>query len=154
MDSGKALDIVKTVAIVVGGYYVVKTLSSVGGGIGDALSEEPEEAGTSQDVNCDNLRNLTHQDFVYRVAADQIQTAVWDAPFGMWEDDSTIRDALMIAYTLDDVIKLSCEYGTRGAKDAVSNTYNLAQTVSAFLNDWDKEDVNDLYASRGIPFAW
>lgn len=153
MNSNTALDYVKLAAIVVGGYYVVKTISSVGSGVSEVFSEPEIEEGTSQ-LDCDNIGDLSHQPFVYKVAADQIQNAIWNAPFAAWENDQDIFDALVIAWNLNDVRQLSCEYGVRGANDAISNTYNLAQSVREFLDRDLRDQVNNIYAQRGIDFSW
>lgn len=153
MTSQKTYEAIKIAALVVGGYYVLKAIGSIGSGVADVFSEPGIEEGTSQ-LDCAGLNNLSHNSFTYKAAADQIQEAVWGAPFAAWENDEAIRDGLLIAWTLDDVQKLSCEYGVRGANDAMSATYNLAQTVRNFLDADLRQEVNSTYNSRGIDFAW
>lgn len=154
MTSARALDIAKIAAIAVGGYYVLKTLAKVGGGISDAIGEDPIEEGTSQNTP-GNAANLSHAKFVYDAAADAIQTAVWDQSlFALFEDDDVIKNALLIAHNLDDVRQLSYVYGVRGANDAMSARYNLVQTVANYLDANLKSEVNAIYATRGINFAW
>jgi hypothetical protein len=153
MNSGKTYEYIKIAALVVGGYYVLKTIGAIGSGVSNVFSEPEIEEGTSQ-LDCAGLDDLSHEDFTYKAAADQIQEAVWGAPFAAWENDDAIRDGLLIAWTLDDVQKLNCEYGVRGANDAMSATYNLAQTVLNFLDNDLRQEVNNTYQERGIDFAW
>jgi hypothetical protein len=154
MDSKKTFDYVKIAAIVIGGYYVLKTIKGVGSGVADVFSEDPGEDGSSQGEP-GKPANLSHEKFVYKTAADTIQSAIWDqSPFALWEDDTAIADSLLIAYNIDDVKQLTFEYGVRGANDALSARENLPQAISNHLDADLKREVNDEYIRRGIDFAW
>jgi hypothetical protein len=56
--------------------------------------------------------------------------------------------------TLDDVKALIAAYGRRYVGIFISNGGNLAQMITEYLDNDIKQEVNNIYAARGINFQW
>jgi hypothetical protein len=124
-------------------------------GVKNTVTDNPEDAGSSDDLPAPDANRLTYDAATYSFLADQIQSAIWhEGLFAYSEDDEAIRLALLTMFTNEDVIELTRVYGTRGAKDALSATYNLPVSIRNFLDDDDREKVNEVYQQRGITILW
>lgn len=110
--------------------------------------------GQTQETVQINTAKLTFDDSVYQTQADNIEAAVWGGLLSLTEDDSAIFDALNKMQTLDDVKKLIQVYGIRGEGIILQEYYNLPQTVTMYLDQDYKEQINALYSQRGINFTW
>lgn len=110
--------------------------------------------GQTQETVQVNPSNLTYDDSVYQTQADNIEAAVWGGLLSVTEDDAAIFDALNVMQTLDDVKKLIQVYGIRGEGLVLQEYYNLPQTITMYLDNDYKEQINAVYSQRGINFKF
>lgn len=110
----------------------------------------PDDAvtGGSEELVVD-LNNLTYNEAWYVQQADVIEQAVWGGS-AFWEDDDAIESVLLMLNSDDDFIALSNAYGVRGRGVVLRDYYNLIQTIQEYLDDSNKEAVNQNYASKGM----
>lgn len=103
-----------------------------------------------------NPANLSYPLGTYDMYADEIFVAVWGAgAIASWtEDDELIASILMDMQTLDDVYALLRAYGRRTVGIVLEDGGNLVETVSRYLDDGLKDDVNEDYRAKNIPFQW
>lgn len=104
-------------------------------------------------------KGKTFPPYVYASLATQLEASVWDAPLGpIVENDEDMYDVLALMKTDDDVIELACAYGERGPDGWIDSELwgklDLVETVSLYLDDNYKEDLNELYEDLGINFRW
>jgi hypothetical protein len=135
----------------------------IGGGIiaayllYQALFREDNKAGGTSDENLNiDPANLTYDKDTYKAFADGIEASVFGS-YGIitpWEDDDTIGVILKRMYTLDDVKSLIKAYGKRYVNILENEGGNLVFTITSYLDEDVKEDVNNTYTSRGINFQW
>lgn len=139
-----------------------KTLKYIGGGLllaylGYKLFSKKDQSGGTSDVNISvNANNLTFDPYAYKIYADGIEAAIWGTgPIAAWtEDDEAIGEILSKMQNLDDVKALIAAYGRRYVGVFLSDGGNLAQMITEYLDNDVKENVNNIYASRGINFQW
>jgi len=139
-----------------------KVIQYVGGGLlltwlGYKLFFKKDQSGGTSDVNVTvNPNNLTFDPFAYKIYADGIEAAIWGTgSIASWtEDDEAIGEILSKMQTLDDVKALIAAYGRRYVGIFISNGGNLAQMITEYLDNDIKQDVNNIYAARGINFQW
>lgn len=110
--------------------------------------------GQTQEAVQVNAAKLTYDDAVYQTQADNIEAAVWGGLLSLTEDDEAIFDALNKMQTLDDVKKLIQVYGIRGEGIILQEYYNLPQTITMYLDNDYKEQINSIYLQRGINFTF
>jgi hypothetical protein len=108
------------------------------------------DTGNSQDLPVTG--KLTYNEAMYRGLADGIQAAFWSGT-GWTEDDTAIGTALKQMYTDADVQKLVSTYGARGGF-LLGSALNLPQTVTAYLDNDVKTEVNNDYQKKGIQYRW
>lgn len=150
----KALEVGKIILLSYGVYKIVDIISGATDIVEDITTDDPDDAGHSQD-HCGNPNNYSWREENYEMMADQISDAVWNYGFfGVTENDRAIANALLGCWTDDDVFKLACTYGVRGAPDAYSGQMNLVMTVTNRLDDDMKEEVNAAYQQRGMTTYW
>jgi hypothetical protein len=110
--------------------------------------------GQTQEEIQVNEQKLTYDDSVYQTQADNIEAAVWGGVLELTEDDAAIFDALNKMQNIDDVKRLIQVYGIRGEGIVLQEYYNLPQTITIFLDNDYKEQINAIYLQRGINFFW
>jgi hypothetical protein len=114
-----------------------------------------QTGGTSENLNVDE-RNLSYSENQYKILADSIEAYVWGSGTlpNFFEDDTAIGGALKTMFTLDDIYFLIETYGRRYAGTFIQEGGNLVQTISEYLDEDIKQEVNQVYQSRGINFFW
>lgn len=110
--------------------------------------------GQTQEEIQVNAQKLTYDDSVYQTQADNIEAAVWGGLLSLTEDDAAIFDALNKMQNIDDVKRLIQVYGIRGEGIVLQEYYNLPQTITMYLDNDYKEQINAIYLQRGINFTW
>jgi hypothetical protein len=110
--------------------------------------------GQTQEAVQIDPSKLTYDDAVYQTQADNIEAAVWGGLLSVTEDDEAIFDALNKMQTLDDVKRLIQVYGIRGEGIILQEYYNLPQTITMYLDNDYKEQINSIYLQRGINFTF
>lgn len=110
--------------------------------------------GQTQEEIQVNAQKLTYDDSVYQTQADNIEAAVWGGLLSLTEDDAAIFDALNKMQNIDDVKRLIQVYGIRGEGIVLQEYYNLPQTITMYLDNDYKEQLNSIYLQRGINFTW
>lgn len=110
--------------------------------------------GQTQEEIQVNAQKLTFDDSVYQTQADNIEAAVWGGLLSLTEDDAAIFDALNKMQNIDDVKRLIQVYGIRGEGLVLQEYYNLPQTITMYLDNDYKEQINAIYLQRGINFTW
>lgn len=110
--------------------------------------------GQTQEEIQVNAQKLTYDDSVYQTQADNIEAAVWGGLLSLTEDDAAIFDALNKMQNIDDVKRLIQVYGIRGEGIVLQEYYNLPQTITMYLDNDYKEQINSIYLQRGINFTW
>jgi hypothetical protein len=110
--------------------------------------------GQTQEELQINAAKLTYDDSVYQTQADNIEAAVWGGLLSVTEDDAAIFDALNVMQNLDDVKKLIQVYGIRGEGLVLQEYYNLPQTITMYLDNDYKEQINAVYSQKGINFKF
>jgi hypothetical protein len=110
--------------------------------------------GQTQEEIQVNAANLTYDDTVYQTQADNIEAAVWGGLLSLTEDDAAIFDALNKMQNIDDVKRLIQVYGIRGEGLVLQEYYNLPQTITMYLDNDYKDQINAIYLQRGINFTW
>lgn len=110
--------------------------------------------GQTQEEIQVNAQKLTFDDSVYQTQADNIEAAVWGGLLSLTEDDAAIFDALNKMQNIDDVKRLIQVYGIRGEGIVLQEYYNLPQTITMYLDNDYKEQINSIYLQRGINFTW
>lgn len=99
--------------------------------------------------------NLSYPAHQYDTYADMFEAAWLSGPFGATEDDSSMADILMAMNTTGDVIALNNSFGTRHIYGMpFLSGGNLSQIVSKYLDQGDKDDVNENYAMKAIDWQW
>lgn len=130
-------------------YKMYKFTEAVTEGVTDLFgAPENAETGGSENLPVDT-NNLTYNESWYVQQADVIEQSVW-AGSGLWEDDEAMEAVLVMLNTDDDFIALSNAYGVRGRGVVLRDYYNLIQTVQEYLDDSNKEAVNQNYAAKGM----
>lgn len=124
-------------------------LSYVVSSIGD------KSGGTSQDI-VSNPAKLTYPKNQYKAFADAIEDAIWGNSIlpQIWENDDAIAAVLLEMQNIDDVYELISAYGKRYVGMFIQEGGNLVQTVSRYLDDDLKRDVNNAYQQKSINFRW
>lgn len=120
------------------------------------FEDENLAGGTSQNIEVDT-NQLTYPENQYKIFADAIFTAVWgDSVIASWtEDDEAIASILKQMRTTDDVYQLIRAYGVRYVGVLFnSDGGNLVTTVTEYLDNDLKKEVNETYTARGIDFIW
>lgn len=110
--------------------------------------------GQTQEEVTVNPANLTFDAAVYNSLADSIEAAVWGGLLSVTEDDEAIFDALRKMKNLDDVKALIKAYGIRGEGIVLQEYYNLPQTITLYLDESYKNEINALYSQRGINYQF
>lgn len=110
--------------------------------------------GQTQEEIQVNAQKLTYDDSVYQTQADNIEAAVWGGLLSLTEDDAAIFDALNKMQNIDDVKRLIQVYGIRGEGIVLQEYYNLPQTITMYLDNDYKEQINSIYLQKGINFTW
>ena len=110
--------------------------------------------GQTQEEIQVNAANLTYDDTVYQTQADNIEAAVCGGLLSLTEDDAAIFDALNKMQNIDDVKRLIQVYGIRGEGLVLQEYYNLPQTITMYLDNDYKDQINAIYLQRGINFTW
>jgi hypothetical protein len=113
----------------------------------------PQGGQTQEDVVV-NQSKLTYDPVVYNSLADKIEAAVWGGLFSVTENDAAFFDALNQMKNLDDVKQLIKSYGIRGEGIVLQEYYNLPQTVTMYLDDSYKNQINALYLQKGINYQF
>lgn len=110
------------------------------------------QGGQSQENVQINPAKLTYKFNDYELFADTIETAAWGNAFV--EDDKLMFDTMAQMKTNDDLYQLVKTYGVRGRGVVIVEEYNLIQTIERMLDNDYKNDLNKLYASRGINYQF
>jgi hypothetical protein len=126
-------------------YQVSKFLRGVSSVIG--APDEAQTGGSEQQQP--NPENLTFPTWKYEQLADTIESAVWGG-LAFTENDDEIEEALVQLETDDDFIALSAAYGVRGRGLVLRDYYNLIQTLDLYLDDSNRENVNNNFAGKGM----
>jgi len=126
-------------------YQVSKFLKGVGSVVG--APEGVQTGGSEQQQP--NPANLTFPTWKYEQLADTIEGAVWGG-LAFTENDDEIEEALIQLETDDDFIGLSAAYGVRGRGIILRDYYNLLQTLDLYLDDSNRENVNNNFAGKGM----
>jgi hypothetical protein len=88
----------------------------------------------------------------YRSQADALYTAFWGSI--IYEDDQAIERILKMVNNIADVNNLIAAYGIRGTGILIRDEYNLPQTITRYLDDSNRAEVNRVYNEKGINFQW
>lgn len=114
-----------------------------------------QSGGTSQNNEADP-RYLSYPPDWYNVAADQIEAAVWGTSgIAAWtEDDQAIATILLMMRSDDDIDALINAYGIRTVGTLIKDGGNLVETISEYLDQDMKEEVNEAYQVIGITYRW
>lgn len=134
------------VAILGAGAYLAYTL----------LSDDDIEEGQSHTRVDPNKKRLSYPIGSYDIWADELFTAIWgDGFIADWtEDDDLIGDILSRMNNIDDVYQLIKSYGRRTVGLVVEDGGNLPEEIAEYLDDDVKDDVNEDYRTKNIPFQW
>lgn len=132
--------------------YLLTKINKIFSGVGGIVTPpEGSVIGGTSDKNTVNKSKLTYKESVYKQMADAIEVAVWSSLLGQFsEDDEVIFSELSRLKTDDDFYYLSNIYKVRGRGIVVKDYYNLTQTITKYLDKSYKNDLNALYASRGM----
>jgi hypothetical protein len=137
------------VAIVLVVLYILKKILDI-----FSNPQTSPQGGGAQDDVVVNENNLTFDKAVYSSLADKIEAAVWGGVFSVTENDEAIFDALNQMKNLDDVKELIKIYGVRGEGILLQEYYNLPQTITLYLDDSYRNQINTLYLQRGIKYTF
>lgn len=115
-----------------------------------------QTGGISENPENINFQNLTYPKDAYKVYADALEAAFWGigGVVKWWEDDEKVGEILRAMYNIDDVLYLAKTYGRRYVGVVIQNGGNLAETVTELLDQDIKDNVNQVYSQRNIPFVW
>lgn len=119
------------------------------------LRRKDESGGTSENLDVDTS-GLTYPENQYKILADSIEAYVWGSGVlpSFTEDDAAIGEALKSMMTLDDIYFLIEKYGRRNAGIFIREGGNLVQTITEYLDEDIKNEVNQVYQARGLNFFW
>ena len=102
-----------------------------------------------------NNENLTYDESFYLANADAIEEAAFGGITGeLTEDDQAMFDAMSKLMNNADVKQQFKAYGVRGRGIIIRNYLNLPQLISGSLDNDLKQELNELYTSRGITFQF
>lgn len=109
-------------------------------------------------INCSNIFSsgqLSRSRESYFADADAIYTAIQGTGlFVSWyEDDDAIEQILKRANNDADVSALICAFGNR-KPSILSPAESLPSWITSYLDDSNKNSVNQYYASKGISYRW
>lgn len=110
------------------------------------------QGGQSQENVVINPAKLSYKYSDYELMADTIETAAWGNAFV--EDDKLMFDTMAQMKTNDDLYQLVKTYGIRGRGVVIVEEYNLIQTIERMLDNDYKNDLNNIYAQRGINYKF
>jgi hypothetical protein len=115
-----------------------------------------ETGGTSESLSAYDMDDLSYNENQYKILADSIEAHVWGSGSlpAFTEDDTAIGQALKSLFNLADIYFLIETYGRRYAGSFIQEGGNLVQTISEYLDEDIKDEVNATYQARGINFFW
>ena len=124
-------------------YFLVKNINS----------------GTRLSDYCGEKLDPTFKPELFSLMADQMEAAIWNDQWGIGtEDDGTMEAILSSLNNDDDVLALVCAYGERGPETFIDSIfwgkYDLVESITMYLDDSNKDDVNEVYEQKGIGYRW
>lgn len=149
-DSTKeTLTVVAYVAVALIAYKILKEI------FGIFTPPEGSTTGSNWANAQINEQNLSYEKDFYNSLADQIEEAAYGGITGeLTEDDTAMFEAMSKALNNDDVKQLFKAYGVRGRGALIQSYANLPQLISGSLDNDLKEELNNLYRSRGISYTF
>ena len=94
------------------------------------------------------VKNLTYPLAYYYELADALEAFFWEYWYFEW--DEAAADALMTLWTDDDYFQTVLAYGARCRPKFICEKKRLTQSIIQLLDQEFKEEVNAVWAERGM----